>query len=62
MDPATVEVHAALAGVGAALAWGLVLECARRLVLWRLVRLRHADLDRAWAAVGPDWGRAGAGS
>ncbi|GGW36715.1 Rv1733c family protein [Streptomyces xantholiticus] len=62
MDPATTEVHAALAGVGAALAWGLLVECARRLVLWRLVRRRHADLDRAWAAVGPDWGRAGAGS
>ncbi|MEW2632884.1 hypothetical protein AB0903_14825 [Streptomyces sp. NPDC048389] len=61
MDPATAKVHAVLAGVGAALAWGLLLECARRLVLWRLVRRRHADLERAWAAVGPDWGRAGAG-
>lgn len=62
LSPASAEVHAALAGVGAALAWGLLLECARRLVLWRLVRRRHAQLDRAWAAVGPDWGRAGAGS
>jgi F0F1-type ATP synthase membrane subunit c/vacuolar-type H+-ATPase subunit K len=62
MDPATAQVHAALAGVGAAVVWGLLLECARRLALWRLVRRRHADLDRAWAAVGPDWGRAGAGS
>lgn len=62
MDTATAEVHAALAGVGAALTWGVLVECARRLVLWRLVRRRHAALDRAWAAVGPDWGRTDAGS
>jgi hypothetical protein len=62
MDMATAEVHATLAGVGAALAWGVLVECARRLVLWRLMRRRHAALDRAWAAVGPDWGRTGAGS
>ncbi|NWF25725.1 hypothetical protein HW130_05505 [Streptomyces sp. PKU-EA00015] len=62
MEPGTVRVHATLAGIGAALAFGLLVECARRIVLWRLVRRRFADLDRAWAAVGPDWGRAGAGS
>ncbi|MFI2368114.1 hypothetical protein [Streptomyces sp. NPDC018833] len=62
MDPATARVHATLAGIGAAGAFGVLVECARRLLLWRLVRRRFADLDRAWAAVGPDWGRAGAGS
>ncbi|MFJ8074209.1 hypothetical protein ACIQ7Q_09795 [Streptomyces sp. NPDC096176] len=62
MDMATVEVHAALAGVAASMAWGVLVECTRRLVVWRLVRHRHAALDRAWAAVGPDWGRTGAGS
>ncbi|MFF8845581.1 hypothetical protein ACF08N_23150 [Streptomyces sp. NPDC015127] len=62
MEPATARVHATLAGIGAGLASGLLVECGRRLVLWRLVRRRLADLDRAWAAVGPDWGRAGAGS
>lgn len=62
MDPGTARAHAALAGIGAALAFGLLVECLRLIVLWRLVRRRFADLDRAWAAVGPDWGRAGAGS
>ncbi|MFD4137581.1 hypothetical protein [Streptomyces sp. NPDC058572] len=62
MDPASVRVHAALAGSGAALIAGGLVECARRLVVWGLVRHRLADLDRAWAAVGPDWGRTGAGS
>lgn len=61
MDTATAEVHASLAGAGAALAFALLVECARRLALWQLVRARHAELDRAWAAVGPDWGRTGAG-
>ncbi|MFF3290483.1 hypothetical protein [Streptomyces sp. NPDC003023] len=62
MAAATADVHAALAGAGAALAWAVLVEGARRLVLRQLVRRRHAALDRAWAAVGPDWGRAGAGS
>jgi hypothetical protein len=62
MDPSAVAVHATLAGSGAALIAGGLVECARRLVVWRLVRHRLADLDRAWAAVGPDWGRTGAGS
>jgi hypothetical protein len=62
MDAATAGVHAALAGIGAAFAAAALVECARRLVVWRLVRRRYARLDRAWAAAGPDWGRTGAGS
>jgi hypothetical protein len=45
----------------ALLAAGLV-ECGRRLVLWRMVRRRYARLDRAWEQAGPDWGLTGAGS
>ncbi|WP_328680798.1 hypothetical protein OG905_35320 [Streptomyces sp. NBC_00322] len=62
MDAATARVHAVLAGIAAAVSAGGLVECARRLVMWRLVRRRHARLDRAWAAAGPDWGRTGAGS
>ncbi|NUK33437.1 hypothetical protein HRW23_07315 [Streptomyces lunaelactis] len=62
MDLAGAKVHAVLAGMGAALASAGLVECARALIMWRLVRRRHARLDRAWAAAGPDWGRTGAGS
>ncbi|UFQ14236.1 MULTISPECIES: Rv1733c family protein [Streptomyces] len=62
LDTATATTHAALAGLGAAAASVALVEGARRLVLWRLVQGRHARLDRAWAAVGPDWGRTGTGS
>lgn len=62
MDEEAARVHAALAGVGAWAVSALLVESARRLVLWRLVRRRFARLDRAWAAAGPDWGRTGAGS
>ncbi|MFF4231787.1 hypothetical protein [Streptomyces sp. NPDC001820] len=62
MDAATAGVHGVLAGIGAAFAAAGLVECARRLVVWRLVRRRYARLDRGWAAAGPDWGRTGAGS
>ncbi|MGW6456211.1 Rv1733c family protein [Streptomyces sp. NPDC055078] len=62
MDMTTVRIHAVLAGIGAAFFSALLIECARRLVRRRLVRRRYERLDRAWAAAGPDWGRAGAGS
>lgn len=62
MDAETARLHAALAGTGAALAAGLLIEGGRRLFVRRLVLLRHRRLDRAWAEVGPDWGRTGAGS
>ncbi|MEJ8655632.1 Rv1733c family protein [Streptomyces pratisoli] len=62
IDRDTALAHAVVAGLGAAvLAAGLV-EGGRRLIVWRLMRRRYADLDRAWAKSGPDWGRTGAGS
>ncbi|QIJ61122.1 hypothetical protein [Streptomyces sp. JB150] len=62
LDPAAVATHAVLAGVGTALLTAGLVETGRRLVLWRMVRRRHARLDRAWQQAGPDWGRTGAGS
>ncbi|WP_330177173.1 hypothetical protein OG875_28895 [Streptomyces sp. NBC_01498] len=61
-DPATARTHAVLAGLGLAAVFGALVEAGRRLVVWRLHRLRYARLDLAWAQVGPDWGRTGAGS
>ncbi|KOX19526.1 membrane protein [Streptomyces sp. NRRL F-6491] len=58
----TARAHAITAGLMAALLSGLLVETVRRLVVRRLVLTRYARLDRAWAATGPDWGRAGAGS
>ncbi|MFE5732055.1 hypothetical protein ACFQ7A_14270 [Streptomyces sp. NPDC056528] len=58
----TARAHAVTAGLMAALLTGLLVETVRRLVVRRLVLLRYADLDRAWAATGPDWGRTGTGS
>lgn len=61
MNATSAHRHAVLAGFGAAgLAVGLV-ECARRLIVWRIVQRRYRRLDRAWAKAGPDWGRADAG-
>jgi hypothetical protein len=62
LDPATATAHAVLAGFGAALLTVGLVEAVRRLILWRLVRRRYAQWDRAWERVGPDWGRTGAGS
>jgi hypothetical protein len=62
LDPATATTHAVLAGFGAALAAAGLVEGARRLVLWHLVRRRYARWDQAWDRAGPDWGRTGAGS
>ncbi|MFF0447569.1 hypothetical protein ACFYT4_14380 [Streptomyces sp. NPDC004609] len=62
LDASSVRTQGVLAGVGAALASAGLTEGARRLLVRQLVRRRHARLDRAWAAAGPDWGRAGAGS
>ncbi|MFC7845241.1 hypothetical protein [Streptomyces sp. NPDC057382] len=62
LDPATASTHAVLAGVGAALLAGAVVEAGRRLVLWRMVRRRYARWDQAWNRAGPDWGRTDAGS
>jgi hypothetical protein len=50
-----------LLGIGAAAAAAGLVEGGRRAFVWRLTRRRYARLDRAWADVGPDWGRTGAG-
>ncbi|MEV7194224.1 hypothetical protein AB0N81_20825 [Streptomyces sp. NPDC093510] len=62
LDGATATTHAVLAGFGAATAAVGLIEGTRRLLLWRIVRARHARLDRAWEKAGPDWGRTGTGS
>ncbi|MFE9724794.1 hypothetical protein ACFYQ5_14690 [Streptomyces sp. NPDC005794] len=62
MDTSAAHTHAVLAGMGAALLAGGLTEIARRLVVWRMMQQRYARLDRAWAEVGPDWGRTGTGS
>ncbi|MFC8099855.1 hypothetical protein [Streptomyces sp. NPDC057363] len=62
LDSATATTHAVLAGVGAAVSAAALVETARRIVVWRMVRHRHARLEREWGRVGPDWGRTGADS
>lgn len=62
MQAGTARAHAFIAGLTTALLAGLLVETVRRLVVRRLVLLRYARLDRAWAATGPDWGRTGTGS
>ncbi|MER6979875.1 Rv1733c family protein [Streptomyces carpinensis] len=62
LDPATATTHAVLAGLGAALLTAGLVECIRRLIVWRLLLRRYARWDRAWERAGPDWGRTGAGS
>lgn len=62
MDAATARTHAALAGFGVTLIGVGLVEAGRRLVVWRMVQRRYAELDRAWAEAGPDWGRTGTGS
>ncbi|MEU9858169.1 hypothetical protein [Streptomyces sp. NPDC047974] len=58
----TARAHAVLVGLMAAVLAGVGVELVRRLVMRRLCSRRYARLDRAWAAVGPDWGRTGTGS
>ncbi|WP_192582349.1 Rv1733c family protein [Streptomyces triticiradicis] len=62
LDGATATAHSALAGFGAAVLTAGLLEGTRRLILWHMIRRRHARWDRAWAEAGPDWGKADAGS
>ncbi|WP_435190389.1 Rv1733c family protein [Streptomyces sp. bgisy126] len=62
MGADTARAHAITAGLTAALLTGLLVETVRRLAVRRLVLLRYARLDRAWAAAGPDRGRTGTGS
>ncbi|MFF5973245.1 hypothetical protein ACFY7C_17145 [Streptomyces sp. NPDC012769] len=62
MHPETARAHALIAGLTVALLAGFLVESARRVAVHRLLRRRYDRLDRAWAEVGPDWGRTGAGS
>ncbi|MDN3024114.1 hypothetical protein [Streptomyces sp. S.PB5] len=62
LDSATATTHAVLAGFGAALLGTGLIETARRLIVWRMVRRRYARWDQAWDRAGPDWGRTGTGS
>jgi phosphate/sulfate permease len=62
LDSATAATHAVLAGIGTAVVTAALVEAARRIVLWRLVRRRYARLEQEWERAGPDWGRTGAGS
>jgi hypothetical protein len=62
LDSATATTHAVLAGTGAALLTAGLIECGRRLAVWRMVRRRYARWDQAWDRAGPDWGRTGTGS
>ncbi|MFF5565384.1 hypothetical protein ACFY7Z_10035 [Streptomyces sp. NPDC012623] len=61
MTATAARVHSALAGFGSAVLAVALVECGRRLIVWRLVQRRYERLDRAWARTGPDWGRTGAG-
>ncbi|MFB8113828.1 Rv1733c family protein [[Kitasatospora] papulosa] len=62
MDISAAHTHAVLEGIGAALLAGGLTESVRRFVVWRMRQRRYARIDRAWAEVGPDWGRTGTGS
>ncbi|MBT2482312.1 hypothetical protein [Streptomyces sp. ISL-94] len=62
LDPSAAAFHAGVAGLASALGAAALVETVRRLVVRRLMHRRYIRLDRAWAAAGPDWGRAGAGS
>ena len=62
LDGVTASTHSALAGFGAAAAVVGIVEGARRIVVWRMVRRRYDRWDQAWDSTGPDWGRTGTGS
>lgn len=62
LDSATTATHAALAGIGAGAATAGLVDGARRLVVWRLMRRRYAQWDIAWERARQDWGRADADS
>ncbi|MEU3610302.1 hypothetical protein AB0E83_33425 [Streptomyces sp. NPDC035033] len=62
MAGSTARTHAAGVGLMAAALAALGVESVRRLAMRRLRLRRYARLDRAWASVGPDWGRTGTGT
>lgn len=61
LDPSAASFHAGTAGLAAAAGVAVMAVTVRRLVVRRLMHRRYIRLDRAWAAAGPDWGRADAG-
>ncbi|MFJ7777356.1 hypothetical protein [Streptomyces yangpuensis] len=61
LDPSAASFHAGTVGLAAAAGVAVLAVTVRRLVVRRLMHRRYIRLDRAWAAAGPDWGRAGAG-
>ncbi|MEU5366193.1 hypothetical protein ABZ354_22415 [Streptomyces sp. NPDC005925] len=61
LDSATATTHAFLAGLGAVLVTTALVETARRLVLWHMVRRRYARWDQAWDRAAQGWGRTGTG-
>ncbi|MGW7577558.1 Rv1733c family protein [Streptomyces sp. NPDC054765] len=62
MDVSTADTHAVLAGLGTATGVGMMIEGARRMVVWQLMVRRFRRWDAEWERAGQDWGRAGAGS
>ncbi len=62
MDASTAGTHAVLAGLGTTAGVGMMIEGARRLIVWLLMVRRFRRWDEAWERAGQDWGRAGAGS
>ncbi|MFF4957135.1 Rv1733c family protein [Streptomyces sp. NPDC001222] len=62
LDGETATTHAVLAGIGAAVMAGGLIEAGRRMIVWRMLQRRYARWDQAWDKAGPDWGRTGAGS
>nr|WP_055473214.1 hypothetical protein [Streptomyces pathocidini] len=62
LSPSATLSHAALAGVGGAAAAAGLVEGARRFTVWRLMRRRFEEWDRAWERAREDWGRTGADS
>jgi hypothetical protein len=58
LDAMTARTHAALAGMGAFVATGVLLLVGRQMLMWQLMRRRLAEWEREWAEAGQDWGRA----
>ncbi|MFJ2742413.1 hypothetical protein ACIO3O_22430 [Streptomyces sp. NPDC087440] len=61
VDASTATAQAVLMGFGAFAVLAGLAHCVRLLVVRRLMHRRYERLDRAWAKVGPEWGRTGAG-
>lgn len=62
MDTGTAGAHAVLAGLGTTAGVGMMIEGARRMIVWQLMVRRFRRWDQEWKRAGQDWGRADAGS